>query len=440
MINWLEKTFRLKANQTTLRRECLGGVTTFASMAYILAVNPLILAEAGMPREALITVTALAAVFGCLLMAFLANYPIALAPGMGTNAYFAFIICLGMDLPWQAALALTFWNGVLFLLLSLSGWREKLILALPEAIKIGIQAGIGFFIAFIGLKNAGLVIDHPATLVSLGDFSQPEPWLALAGLLGIGILMLKKVAGAILTGILALSLVGLWIPSGETTLTQLPETWLQLPFSINETFLQLDWLYPFREFSGETLSILLTLLILDLFDSIGTLVGVSKRAGFLRPDGSMPRINRALTSDALATMGGALLGTSTTTAYIESSTGIESGARTGLASVVTGLCFLLSLLATPLILMVPAVATAPALILVGVLMAESLRALDFDHLEEYLPAILTMLMIPLTFSITDGIGIGLLAYTGLHLAQKKKKIPILTHLLAGAFLIYFAVL
>ena len=436
----LEKIFGLKAAQTTVKSELIAGVTTFAAMAYILAVNPAILSNAGMPVPALITVTAVAAALGCFLMAAFTNYPIAQAPGMGTNSYFAFVICIGSGLPWQTALALTFWNGIIFLILSVTGLRSKLAESLPNGVKIGIQCGTGFFIAFIGLKSVGIVIAHEATLVSIGNLKAPASLMVVGGLALMTFLTIKKFNGALLITILGLTLIGLIIPSEGAMVTSIPEGIVSLPSGISETFLKLDILYPITHFP-EIADVLITLLLLDLFDSIGTLVGLSRRGGLVKMDGTMPKLGKALTADAVATVSGSLLGTSTTTSYIESAAGIESGGRTGLTSVVTGLCFLLALIFTPIILVVPAAATAPALVMVGAFMAQGLRELKFDDLSEIVPAFITMLMIPLTFSITEGIGLGLTLYSLiLVLSGRAKEAPVLSYIITAVFIIYYALL
>ena len=435
-----EKILGLKSAQATVKSELIAGVTTFAAMSYILAVNPAILSNAGMPVPALITVTAIAAALGCFLMAVLTNYPIAQAPGMGTNSYFAFVICIGSGLPWQTALALTFWNGIIFLILSVTGLRSKLAESLPNGVKIGIQCGIGFFIAFIGLKSVGIVIDHEATLVSIGDLKAPASLMFVGGLALMTFLTIKKVSGALLITILGLTLIGLIIPSEGAMVTSIPDGIVSLPSGISETFLKLDILYPITHFP-EIADVLITLLLLDLFDSIGTLVGLSRRAGLVKKDGTMPNMGKALTADAVATVSGSLLGTSTTTSYIESAAGIESGGRTGLTSVVTGLCFLVALIFTPIILVVPAAATAPALVMVGAFMAQGLRELRFDDLSEIVPAFITMLMIPLTFSITEGIGLGLTLYSLiLALSGRAKEAPILSYIISAVFIVYYALL
>ncbi len=438
MKSLLNRTFDLNKNHATIPGEVIAGLTTFAAMAYILAVNPSILATTGMEREALITVTALAAAIGCFLMAGLTNYPIALAPGMGTNAYFAFVIVMGSGISWQAGLALTFWNGVLFLLLSVTGFRRALAESLPDGVKIGIQCGIGFFIAFIGLKNVGIIVSDEATFVTIGDMTAPSSILVMGGVVLMAFLTLRKVPGAILISILAITVIGLFIPVGTGgNITEKPSGLISAPHGIGSLFLQLDWLYPFREF-GQAWTLLLTLLILDLFDSIGTLVGLSHRAKLVDANGRMPKMGRALSADAGATIAGAMLGTSTTTSYIESAAGIESGGRTGLTAAVTGICFLLALIFTPVLSVVPAVATAPALIMVGVFMAQGLQKLHFDDLNAVTPAFVTMLLIPLTFSITEGIGLGILVYVSLMALQKRhKEIPLLTWIVAILFAGYY---
>ncbi|MFP4281340.1 MAG: NCS2 family permease [Opitutales bacterium] len=435
----LERLFKLSDHRTTVRGEVIAGLTTFAAMAYILAVNPNILAAAGMPKEALITVTALAAAVGCLLIALATNYPIALAPGMGTNAYFAFVIVLGMGVPWQSALALTFWNGVIFLLLSVTGLRSKIADSLPSGVKIGIQAGIGFFIAFIGLQNVNIVVGDDATLVSVGDLASPSSALVLFGIVLIAVLTVRKFPAAILVTILGITAVGMFLPAeGGGTITQRPSALFGLPAGIGEVFGQLDLWYPFTHFNAQTFTVLLTLLMLDLFDSLGTLIGLARRAGLIDENGKMPLMGRALAADAVATSAGAVLGTSTTTSYVESAAGVEAGGRTGLTSVVVAGCFLLSLFLAPIITAVPAVATTPALVMVGIFMAQGLRDLKFDDLPETAAAVLTMLMIPLTFSITEGIGLGMVVWAlVMALTGRLKEVPWLTWLVTALFVLYF---
>ncbi|WP_269537446.1 NCS2 family permease [Cerasicoccus fimbriatus] len=417
----LERCFKLQAEGTTISRECLAGLTTFAAMAYIIVVNPLILSDGtGMDHAGLITVTALAAALGCFIMATLTNLPIAQAPGMGLNSYFASVVVVGMGVPWEGALAMVFWNGLIFFALSVSGVRGAIIKSLPSCLQIGIQCGIGFFIAFIGLKNAEIIVSNPFTLVSEGDILKAAPLMALGGLLIMSALTVKKIPGAIIATVLLLSVAGLFIPSGDGTITATPEGFFGLPPSIGQTFLALDWLYPFRHWET-ALPVIATLLILDLFDSLGTIVALGRQSGMMNDKGEMPKLNRALTADALATVCGSLLGTSTTTAYIESATGIEAGGRTGLTSVVVGCCFLLALFFTPILTAVPAAATAPALIMVGLFMAQGLKHIDYGNLLEVAPAILTALLIPLSFSITHGIMAGIIFYCGLMLLTGRGK-------------------
>ncbi|MGF1531906.1 MAG: NCS2 family permease [Puniceicoccaceae bacterium] len=435
----LERYFKLQAAGTTVPREIVAGLTSFAAMAYILAVNPSILANAGMDPNGVFVATALAAAIGCFLMALLTNYPIALAPGMGTNAYFAFIIVLGMGLSWQAALSLTFWNGIIFLILSVSGLRKKLAEAIPLGLQIGIQAGIGFFIALLGLKAAGLVVSSPATIITHGDFSTAPALLALGGLILMCALTIRKVAGAILISMGVLTVFGLFVSGPEgSSLTAMPSGILGLPHGLGQNFLQIDWFYPFT--NPASLSVLFVLLILDLFDSLGTIIGVSRRADLLNEEGKLPKMDRALSADALATIGGACLGTSTTTAYIESAAGIEAGGRTGLTSMVVGLLFLGSLFLQPLITAIPAIATAPALIFVGLLMGQSLRNLPDEDRVESLTAILTALSIPLFFSITHGIALGLMLYIALRILEgSARKVPPLTYGIGLLFIGFYAI-
>jgi len=435
----LQRLFRLEARGTTAGREFAAGTTTFAAMAYILAVNPLVLANAGMDREAVVLATGLAAALGCFLMAALANYPIALAPGMGTNAYFAYIVVLGMGLPWQAALALTFWNGLFFLLLSVSGLRKRLADAIPFGLQVGIQAGIGFFIALLGLKAADLVVASPATIIGHGDFASPAPLLALAGLFLMCLLSIRRVPGAILLSIAAVAAAALLLRGADgEPIAQMPERLVAFPSGLDETFLQLDWLYPFSH--PAALEALFTLLVLDLFDSLGTIIGVSRRVGLVDGQGRLPKMSQALAADALATIAGAALGTSTTTSYIESAAGVEAGGRTGLVSVVVGLLFLAALPFSPLIAAAPALATAPALVFVGLLMGQSLRHLPYHDTAETLAAILTAIAIPLFFSITHGLALGLLLYIALRLGNgRAREVGWIAYAMAALFIVFYAV-
>ncbi|MDQ8195836.1 NCS2 family permease [Coraliomargarita sp. SDUM461004] len=438
------KFFQFEAHKTNLRTELIAGLTTFTAMAYILVVNPMLLGNAGMDPQAVMIATAIAAAIGCFLMAFLANYPIALAPGMGTNAYFAFIIVLGMGIPWQGALSLTFWNGIIFLLLSASGIRKQIIDAVPKGLQVGIQAGIGFFIALLGLKAAGLVQASPATIITHGDFSNPVVLLGLGGLFAICILTVWRIPGAIIISMLALAISGLFILTPESTaqtptmITTIPENFFALPSGLGETFLQLDWLYPFKNFAS--LQVLFVLLILDLFDSVGTIIGLSRRAKLLDENEQLPRANRALSADAMASICGALLGTSTTTSYVESAAGIEAGGRTGFTSVVVGLCFLIAIFCYPMIAAIPAIATAPALIFVGLLMGEGLRHVPYEEYTERVTAILTAITIPLFFSVTHGIAIGFLLYIFLRVTSgKARQLHWMTYAIGAMFVLFYIV-
>ncbi|HEX7632081.1 MAG TPA: NCS2 family permease, partial [Lacunisphaera sp.] len=358
----LNRLYQLDQSGTTVGREIQAGATTFAAMAYILAVNPAILAAAGMPQAALITVTALTSAVSTLLMGFLTNYPLALAPGMGINAYFAFTVCLGLGVPWQSALGLVFVNGVIFLALSVTGVREKIIAAIPHQLKLAITCGIGLFIAFIGLKNGGIVVSNPATFVTHGDFGSPAVLLCFGGILLTAVLVARRIPGAIILSILAVTAVGLLVSNGKGgTVTTMPSALFSAPASPAPTMLQLNFDLLMHDF-GKALPIILTLLLVDMFDNIGTLIGVTQRAGLLDRDGKLPKAGRALVADSLAAILSSLFGTSTVVSYIESASGVEAGGRTGLTGATTAILFLLALFLTPVILAIPAAATAPALV------------------------------------------------------------------------------
>lgn len=430
----LQRLYQLDRAGTTVGRELQAGATTFAAMAYILAVNPAILAAAGMPREALVTVTALTAAASTLLMGFLTNYPLALAPGMGINAYFAFTVCLGLGVSWQSALGLVFVNGCIFLALSVTGVRERIIAAIPHSLKLAITAGIGLFIAFIGLKNGGLVVASPATFVTHGDFGAPPVLLCFAGILLTAVLVTRRVPGAIILSILAVATVGLWVPAGpDGTVTQLPATFFSWPASPAPTLLQLNFDLLVHDFA-KALPIILTLLLVDMFDNIGTLIGVTQRAGLLGPDGKLPQAGRALVADSLAAILSSLLGTSTVVSYIESASGVEAGGRTGLTGAATAVLFLLALFLTPVILAIPAAATAPALVVVGIFMFQSVAQLRLDDFAETAPIFLIIVGIPLTFSIAEGIGLGLVAYAVVQLGTGRgRREHLFTYALAAIF-------
>lgn len=397
----LERTFNLRRQGTTVRTELLAGLTTFLTMAYITVVNPAILTESGMDFGAVFAATCLAAAFGTLMMGLVANYPIALAPGMGLNAFFTYDVVLTLGYSWQVALGAVFISGLLFLLLSVLPVREWIINAIPQTLKLAISAGIGLFLALIGLKNAGIIVDQPTTLVTLGDLSDPTVLLALIGFYAIVALYSRRVPGAVIIGILMITAVGVMLGVSQ---------WHGLfasPPDIRPTLLQLD-IRGALELS--LVAIIFTFLFVDLFDTAGTLIGVAHRAGFLDHRGRLRRLRPALIADSSATVLGATLGTSPTTSYVESATGINAGGRTGLTAMVVAALFLLCLFFSPLAESIPAYATAPALLFVGCLMTRGLTEIRWDDVTEYAPAVVTAIAIPLTFSIAHGIGLGFISF------------------------------
>lgn len=427
----MERVFNLKAHNTTVRKEVLAGMTTFMTMAYILIVNPLILSDAGMDMGAVFTATALSAALATLVMAFMAKLPFALAPGMGLNAFFAYTVVIGMGYTWQFALTAVFLEGIIFIVLTMVNIREAIVNSIPLNVKRGIAVGIGLFIALIGLKNAGIVIAHPATLITLGDVTSGSALLALIGLALTGGLLAHQVKGALLLGILATAVIGL--PMGITSLPS--GTWA--PPSLAPTFLQFDFSMVF---SLDMVIVLFTFLFVDLFDTAGTLIGVSTKAGILQKDGSIPRARQALFADAFGTTFGAMLGTSTVTTYIESAAGVAEGGRTGLTAVTTALFFLIALFLSPLFLMVPSAATTPALVLVGLFMMSPIKDIEWSEYTEAVPAFLTIIMMPFAFSIADGIIFGVLAYIVLKLVSGAgKEISLATYIIGAVFIIHFIV-
>ena len=400
----MERFFGLRARGSTARTEALAGATTFLTMAYILAVNPQILAQAGIDPGAAFVATCLSAAIGSALMGLLANLPIALAPGMGLNAYFTFAVVLGAGVPWQAALGAVFLSGLLFLAVSLLRVREWLVNGIPLSLKLGIAAGIGFFLGLIGLRAMGLVAAHPATLVGLGPIGEPATLLACAGFVLIAGLSARGVPGAIVIGILATAALG--IPLGLTRFQGL----VSLPPSLAPTLFQLD---VGGALQLGVLGIVFTFFLVDLLDNTGTLIATTHRAGLMRPDGSVPNLGRALTADSGGAVIGAVLGTSTTVSYIESAAGIGAGGRTGLTALTVAALFLLALFLAPLAASIPGFATAPALVFVACLMAQALRSLPWDDATDYVPAVLTALAMPFTFSIATGIGLGFIAHAAL---------------------------
>lgn len=398
----LERLFQLKAHNTTVRTEILAGLTTFLTMAYILFVNPNMLAETGMDKGAVFVATCLAAALGSAIMGLLANYPIALAPGMGLNAFFTYTVVLTMGYTWQTALGAVFLSGAIFFLLSIFKIREWIINSIPLALRAGIAAGIGLFLAIIALKNAGIVVDNPATLVGLGDLSKGGPLLACLGFFVIAALAYRRVTGSVMIGILLVT--GLSILFGLSQLNGV----VSMPPSLTPTLMQLDIM---GALDIGLLSVIFAFLFVDLFDTSGTLVGVAQKANLLDKDGKMPKLGRALLADSTATMAGAALGTSTTTSYIESAAGISAGGRTGLTACVVAILFLLALFFAPLAGAVPAFATAPALLFVAVLMMSSLAQIEWDDLTVAAPVVVAALAMPLTFSIANGIAFGFIAWT-----------------------------
>lgn len=436
----LNRLFKLSENGTTVSRELQAGLTTFAAMAYILAVNPSILANTGMDQGAVITVTALTAAVSTILMAALTNFPLALAPGMGINAFFTYTICIGAGVRWQDALGMVFVNGIIFLLLSITGVREKIVKAIPYSLKIAITCGIGLFIAFIGLKNGGVIVDNPATLVSHGDFTSGPVVVCLVGIALTIILVARRVPGAIILGIAATTLLGLFVSDGNGgNVTTLPSKIFDTPASAAPVFFELE--FGFLKTSTAFLAalpLILTLLMVDMFDNIGTLIGVTKRAGMLDKEGHLPKAGRALIADSIAAILSSLFGTSTVVSYIESASGVEAGGRTGLTGVTVAVLMLLALFLSPLILAVPAAATAPALVIVGIFMLQSVVEIKMDEFEIAAPAMLTILCIPLTFSIAEGIGIGLIAAALLAITTgKTKQFPVTGYVIAVIFFMEF---
>lgn len=397
----LEKLFQLQAHGTTVKREIIAGITTFLTMAYIVVVNPSILSNTGMDFGAVFVATCIAAVIGTLIMGLWANYPIALAPGMGLNAFFSFTVVGSMGYSWQVALGAVFLSGMIFFLLSIFKVREWIINSIPLSLRFGISAGIGFFLALIALKNAGIVVDNPATLVGMGEVKTPEAVLFFLGFVAICAMAYRQITGAVMIGILAIT--GVAMAMGMVEYQGL----VSAPPSIAPTFLQLDIA---GAFNVGMISVIFAFLFVDLFDTSGTLIGSAQRGGLLDKDGKLPRLGRALMSDSVATMSGAALGTSTTTSYVESTAGITAGGRTGLTAVVVAILFLACLLFAPIASVIPAYATAPALLYVAVLMAGGLKLIDWDDVTDAAPAVVTALVMPLTFSIADGIAAGFITY------------------------------
>ncbi len=403
----LEQVFKLSENKTNVRTEIVAGITTFLTMAYIIFVNPAILAEAKMPFGAVFAATCVAAAIGCFLMAFLANYPIALAPGMGLNAYFAFGVVGGMGHSWQVALGCVFISGVIFFIISVLPIREWIVNAIPMSLKMAIAGGIGLFLALIALKNSGIVVAHPATLVTHGDLRSFPVVMATLGFFLIVALERRRVMGGVIIGILVVTIIA--IAAGQQKFAGIFDT----PPSLAPVFLQMDLA---GAFSVGLVTVVFAFLFVDLFDNTGTLIALAHRGGFMRPDGTVPRLHRALMADSGAAMIGAAVGTSTTTSYIESASGINEGGRTGLTAAVVGLLFLLALFVSPLAGSIPAYATAPALFYVACLMVRSLTEVEWEDVTEAAPAVVTAITMPFTFSIAEGIAFGFISYAAIKVA------------------------
>lgn len=425
----LNKLFGFNPKETTVKTEIMAGITTFLTMAYILAVNPSILGTTGMDKGALFTTTVLVSAAATMLMGLYAKLPFALAPGMGLNAFFAFSICAIMGYTWQFALTAVFLEGLLFILLTVTNLREKIVEVIPTTLKNSISVGIGIYIAFIGLSSAQVIVNHDSTLVKIGDLTQGSALVCVIGLVLSAIMLIKNVKGALLIGIIVTTLIG--IPFGVTNIDGV----LSTPPSIEPIFCKFEWS---QIFTGEMFVIVFTLLFVDLFDTIGTVIGVTTRAGMIDENGKIPHLKQAFMVDAIATTGGALMGTSTVTTYVESASGVEEGGRSGLTAFVCGLCFLSAMFFAPLFLSIPSAATAPVLVLVGVMMMSSVVKIDFRDYTEAIPAFICIVMMPLCYSISDGIVLGMLSYVVLNLlGGNKKKLTVGMYILAAFFLLKF---
>ena len=426
----LKKLFGFDPGKTTVRTEIVAGITTFLTMSYILAVNPAMFGELdGMPIGSVFTSTALAAITGCLAMAFIGKLPFGLAPGMGLNAFFVYSVCMGMGYSWQFALTAVLIEGLIFIVLTLTNVREAIVDAIPMSLRNAIGAGIGLFIAFIGLKSAGVVVADGATLVTLGDITSGSAFLAFIGLIITGFLYARNVPGAILLGIIITMLIG--IPLGVTEFKGV----VSIPESIGPIFCKFEF---DKIFSVDMLVVVFTFFFIDMFDTVGTLVGVCTRAKMIDEKGNIPRVKQAFMADSIATTFGAILGTSTTTTYVESAAGVAQGGRSGLTALVVGGCFVIALFFSPLFLSIPAAATAPALIIVGLLMMEQAKNIPFDDFSESIPAFVCMIMMPLTYSISNGILIGMITYVLMNMiCGKFKKLSPAIYILSVLFILKY---
>ena len=426
----LKKLFGFDSAKTTVRTEIVAGITTFLTMSYILAVNPTMFGELdGMPVGSVFTSTALAAIVGCLAMAFIGKLPFGLAPGMGLNAFFVYSVCMGMGYSWQFALTAVLIEGIIFIVLTLTNLREAIVNAIPMSLRNAIGAGIGLFIAFIGLKSAGVVVADGATLVALGDVTSGSALLAFIGLVITGFMYSRNVPGAILLGIIITMVIG--IPLGVTEFKGI----VSAPESIAPIFCQFEF---DKIFSVDMLVVVFTFFFIDMFDTVGTLVGVCTKAKMLDENGNIHRVKQAFMADSIATTFGAMLGTSTTTTYVESAAGVAQGGRSGLTALVVGCCFVIAMFFSPLFLSIPSAATAPALIIVGLLMAEQIKNVNFDDFSESIPAFVCMIMMPLTYSISNGILIGMITYVLMNMiCGKFKKLSPAMYILAVLFILKY---
>lgn len=425
----LKKLFGFDPAKTTVKTEIIAGITTFLTMSYILAVNPSMFSELDMPGGAVFTSTALAAIIGCVAMAFIGKLPFGLAPGMGLNAFFVYSVCMGMGYSWQFALTAVLIEGLIFIILTITNVREAIVNAIPASLRNAIGAGIGLFIAFIGLQSSGIVVNNDATLVALGDVTKGSALLAFIGLIITGFLYVKKVPGAILIGILVTMLIG--IPMGVTEFRGV----LSHPESVKPIFFQFQF---DKIFTLDMLAIVFTFLFIDMFDTVGTLVGVCTKANMVDEKGNISRLKQAFMADAVATTAGAFLGTSTTTTYVESAAGVAQGGRSGLTALVIAGCFAVALFFSPLFLSIPSAATAPALILVGLMMMESITKIKFDDFSESLPAFVCIITMPLTYSISNGILLGMITYVLMNMVCRNfKKITPVMYILTVLFILKF---
>jgi AGZA family xanthine/uracil permease-like MFS transporter len=428
----LEKLFHLRENHSNVRSEIIGGLTTFMTMAYILAVNPQILSDAGMDKGSVFTATILSSAIAMVLMSFIANLPIALAPGMGLNAFFTYTVVNALGYSWQMALTAVFIEGILFIIMSLFNIREEIIKSIPVNLKYAISVGIGLFIALIGLKNAGFIISDPDTLLKIGNTKDPQVLLSMAGIIIIGVMLIFRIKGALILGILIITVIG--IPLG---ITHIPEkNLLSIPPSLKPTFLSFDFSLFTRP---DIITIVFTFLFVDIFDTVGTLVGVCSKAKMLDEKGNIPRAKQALLSDAIGTTVGAIFGTSTVTSYIESAAGISAGSRTGLSTLIVALLFILALFLYPLFGMIPGAATAPVLVIVGLFMISPIQNINLEDYYEAIPVFLTIIIMPLTLSISEGIIFGILSYVTLKIFTGKwRQVSLVLYILTIIFILKFA--